>query len=54
MYNIECRVKGDNMKSKTASKQSSLVASILIAIALVPYGIQTIAKEGGYEMQTGE
>jgi hypothetical protein len=28
-----------------------LVASVLIAVALVPYGIQTIAREEGHEAQ---
>jgi hypothetical protein len=30
-----------------------LIASILIAVALVPYGIQSIIKKDIYETQTG-
>jgi hypothetical protein len=31
-----------------------LVATILIAVVLVPYGIQAIAKKDDYEMETGQ
>jgi hypothetical protein len=32
----------------------ALMGTTLIVVALVPYGIKTIAKEEDYKMQTGQ